>query len=130
VSNFAWVVLGGAAGTGARYLLSAWLVHALGPAFPYGTFGVNLLGSFAIGLLLAVGTSSPWFGPTTMLALTTGFLGGFTTYSTFSLETFQYVRTAAWGMAAAYVATTVLVCLAGTAAGFALGQRLVPSGAA
>jgi len=105
------------------------MVDALGPAFPYGTFTVNLVGSFLIGLLFAIGPSSPWIGPTTMLALTTGFLGGFTTYSTFSLETFKYLQASAWSSAAAYVAITVLGCLAGTVAGFWVGQRLFASAA-
>jgi len=123
--NIAWIVLGGAAGTGARYLVSEWMVHALGAGFPYGTLTVNLVGSFLIGLLFAIGASSTVIGPTTMLALTTGFLGGFTTYSTFSLETFKYAQGGAWGAAAAYVAVTLATCLAGTAIGFAIGQRLV-----
>jgi CrcB protein len=122
-----WIALGGAAGTAARYYVSAWMLQSLGPAFPYGTLTVNFVGSFLLGLLFAVGTSSEVIGPTAMLALTTGVLGGFTTYSTFSLDTFKLLQSAAWSLAAAYVAITVLGCLLGTAAGFGFGGWLVAS---
>jgi CrcB protein len=121
--NIVWIAVGGAAGTCARFYVSAWMLAYLGPAFPYGTLSVNLAGSFLLGVLFAIGSSSgsELIGPTVMLALTTGFMGGFTTFSTFSLDTFKFLQSAAWGTGVAYVAITVLGCVVGTGAGFALG---------
>lgn len=121
-----WIALGGAAGTIARHLVGQWLLSAMGPSFPYGTLAVNLVGSTLLGLLYALSSTS-LLGPTTMLALTTGFMGGFTTYSTFSLDTFKLAQAGAWPVAAAYVAVTLLGGFAGTAAGYVVGGRLFPS---
>lgn len=121
-----WIALGGAAGTVARYLLSEWLLAAMGPSFPYGTLAVNLIGSTLLGLLYALSSTS-LLSPTAMLALTTGFMGGFTTYSTFSLDTFKLAQSGAWPVAAGYVAVTLVGGLAGTAAGFAIGGALSPA---
>lgn len=121
VAKVVWIAFGGAAGTIARYTVSAWMSHALGLGIPYGTLAVNLLGSFLIGLLFAVWAGSDVLGPTATLALTTGFLGGFTTYSTFSLETFKFLQASAWSTAALYVGVTLAGCLAGTWLGWALG---------
>ncbi|MEQ1568970.1 MAG: fluoride efflux transporter CrcB [Myxococcota bacterium] len=120
-----WIALGGAAGTVARYYVSAAMVRLVGPALPAGTFTVNLVGSFLLGVLFAIGSGSDRIGPTVMLALSTGFMGGFTTYSTFSLETFKLAQAGEWGAAAGYVGLTVVSAFAGTAAGYALGARAV-----
>jgi CrcB protein len=120
-----WIALGGAAGTCCRFYVSTWMLAALGGGFPYGTFTVNLVGSFLLGLLFAIGQSSEILGPTAMLALTTGFMGGFTTYSTFSLDTFKLLQAGSWTLAAGYVVLTVATCLAGTTAGFGAGGWLV-----
>ena len=111
MSRFLWICAGGAFGTGARYLLSGWALAALGPSFPYGTLAVNLIGSFCIGLLMQIGVATPILSPTARLTLTTGVMGGFTTYSTFNYETLRYVQQGAWGMAALNVVITVFACL-------------------
>lgn len=79
------VCLGSAAGGTIRYHLSDWTLRALGVGFPYGTLAINVLGSFLIGLVLAMD------GLSTVLrvSLTVGFLGGFTTFSAFSFETLR-----------------------------------------
>ena len=77
----------GAAGCGARYLISMWAAKRIGTAFPYGTLIVNVVGSFLMGLLLELSTRLASFPPNLRLALTTGFLGGLTTYSSFNYET-------------------------------------------
>ena len=82
MARFLWICLAGAAGTGARYLLSTWLSRASGPAFPWGTLAVNLLGSFLLGLVMEIGLATGVLPPTLRLTLATGLLGGFTTYST------------------------------------------------
>lgn len=125
--KIAWIALGGAAGTCCRYYVATWMLQTV-PAYPFGgTLTVNLIGSFLLGLLFAIGTSSDLIGPTTMLALTTGFMGGFTTYSTFSLDTFKLLRGGSTAVGVGYVSITVLGSLLGTAAGFALGGWLYGS---
>lgn len=127
-----WIALGGAAGTVCRYYVSVSLLQAA-PTWPFaGTLTVNLIGSFLLGLLFAIGSSSTWIGPTAMLALTAGFLGGFTTYSTFSLDTFKLLQSGSWAFGAGYVSVTLLGGLLGTGAGYALGRWLFlgPSAAA
>ena len=84
-----WVCLGGAFGSGARYLLSGWVMEQLGPTFPCGTLAVNTIGSFLLGALMFLGIEAGALSPTVRLALTTGVMGGFTTYSTFSYETMR-----------------------------------------
>ena len=123
--QIAWIALGGALGTAVRVLLSTAMLATLGPAIPYGTLTVNLVGSFLIGLLFPLGTASGWLSPTGALALTTGFLGGMTTFSTFSLDAYKMVQAGSWAGAATYVAMTVGGCLASTGFGVALGEWLV-----
>lgn len=107
-----------------RYLASGWVLKALGPAFPYGTFAVNLLGSFLLGALMPIGLHTDWMSPAFRLAVTTGAMGGFTTYSTFSYETMGLLQDGAWGLAALNVALTVVVCLGASFLGFAVGRAL------
>jgi CrcB protein len=119
-----WICLGGAFGTGARFLVSTWLLRALGAGFPYGTLAVNLTGSFLLGALMYVGTETAHLPATVRLALTTGVMGGYTTYSTFSYETMRYLHVAAWGMAALNVGVTVFGGLAASLSGWALARVL------
>ena len=63
MTRFLWICAGGAAGTGARYVLSGWALRALGAGFPYGTLAVNVLGSFAVGLLMQIGLATPVMSP-------------------------------------------------------------------
>jgi CrcB protein len=117
------VSAGGAVGTAARYLLSAALARALGPALPYGTFAVNVIGSFLLGVIMhAGGGEMTALSPTARLVLGTGLMGGFTTYSAFNYETLRFLETGAWGTAALYVAATLVVCLAAGALGMAAGR--------
>ena len=124
MSRFLWICLGGAAGTGARYLLSGWALSAFGVSFPWGTLSVNVIGSFLLGLIMQVGVATPVLSPTLRLALTTGVMGGFTTYSTFNWETMRYIQDGAWRLALGNVALTLAVCLAAGFAGVALGRSL------
>lgn len=112
MDRFFWVCLGSAVGGGARYLVSGWMLKALGPSFPYGTLAVNLIGSFLLGGLMFAGVEAGLMPPTVRLALTTGVMGGFTTYSTFSYETLRYLQEGAWLLAVANVVLTVIGCLA------------------
>jgi len=119
------VCLGGAVGSGARYLLSGWVLRVLGTGFPWGTLAVNLLGSFLLALILQVGLETGTPSPTWRLALTTGAMGGFTTYSTLNNETLTYLRESAWLLGALNVAGTVLGCLLAGLAGLAVARWVV-----
>lgn len=124
MSRFLWICAAGALGTGARYLISGWALAVLGAGFPYGTLAVNVIGSFLIGLVMQVGLATPLLSPAVRMTLTTGFLGGFTTYSSFNYETIRYVQDGAWKLAVGNVAITLATCLAAGFAGIALGRSL------
>jgi len=111
-------------GTGARYLLSGWLLRLAGPGFPYGTLAVNVIGSFLLGLLMQVSLSTESFSPTLRLTLTTGVMGGFTTYSTFNYETLQLVQEGSWLLGVANLGITVVSCLAAGLLGIFAGRAL------
>ena len=125
MGRFFWICLGGAAGTAARYLLGGWLLGLLGTSFPYGTLAVNLIGSFLVGAVVHVSLATDLIGPTLRLALTTGFLGGFTTYSTFNYETVHYLREGAFYLGFLNFGVMSLACLAGGFLGVTLAQALV-----
>jgi CrcB protein len=125
MARLVWISLGGGLGTAARYLLSAWLLGVLGPAFPYGTLAVNVIGSFLLGTIMHVGLQTTLISPTARLVLGTGVMGGFTTYSTFNYETLQYLQEGAWAMASLNVVATLLVCLAAGALGVAFARLMV-----
>jgi fluoride exporter len=108
-----WICLAGAAGTAARYLIGLWATRRFGPAFPYATLIVNLVGCFLIAFVMNVAAAKSW-PETTRLALTVGFLGGFTTYSSFNYET---TRLAANGAVAAASMNVLVTLLGGVAAG-------------
>jgi CrcB protein len=125
MSRFILVCLGGAVGTGARYLVSGWTLRLFGPAFPSGTFVVNLVGSFLVAALMYVGTETSAMPATTRVVLTSGVLGGFTTYSTFSYETMKSLQDGAWHLAALNVAVTLSACLGACLLGWAAAKWMV-----
>jgi CrcB protein len=124
MDRLAWVCLGSALGGGARYLLSLGALRLLGPSFPYGTLTVNVLGSFLIGLLMHLGLEA-LVSPTARIFLTTGVMGGLTTYSTFNYETLRLAADGDWHLAAVNVTATLLTCLVAGALGLASGRALV-----
>ena len=118
------VCLGGAAGSGARYLLSGWVARAAPPTFPWGTLTVNALGSFFLALLMYVGLTTEVLTPNWRIALTTGAMGGFTTYSTFNYETTELLREGATALAVANIAITLIVCIVFGAIGLVVGRLI------
>ncbi len=123
MSRFLLVCFAGAVGTGARYLIGTWIARS-GPVFPWATLSVNVLGSFVISLVMQVALNTTSVTDTWGLALTTGLMGGFTTYSAFNYETLALLDKGAWGLAAANVAVTLLACLLAGMAGWWVGLRL------
>jgi CrcB protein len=118
------VALGGALGAAARYGLSGWLHALTGMIFPIGTLGVNVAGSFVIGLVLHMATDRFILPLETRLFLTTGLCGGLTTFSTFSYETFALLEDQQWLAAGGNTLLNVLLCLVATYLGI-VTARLV-----
>ena len=113
------VCLGGALGSGARYLASEWS-KGDGP-HPVGTWVVNIIGSFLLGLVSAALVDSE-LSPAWKLGLTTGLMGGFTTYSTFSYETATFLERGAFVHAGINIGVTLVACLVATFLGLWLGR--------
>ena len=122
--DIAALAAGGAAGTICRYYTTLGALRTLGPRFAYGTLAVNVVGCFAIGVLMhcldATGASR-----SVRLGLTTGFLGGFTTFSAFGYETVIFLENGKPALALANVAANVLIGVAATYAGLMLGRAAV-----
>ena len=118
MTRFLLVCLGGALGSGARYLVSLSAAQMWGVAFPWGTFTVNIAGSFLIGLAMSVMPAGDL-----RLFVTTGVLGGFTTYSAFNYDAVHYLRNGPSATAAIYLIATVAGCLMSGFAGVLIGTR-------
>ena len=113
-----FIALGGAGGAVSRYLLANWLHGFWEGRFPIGTFMVNALGNFAIGLIYVLLVEKELIHPDWRGVLMVGFLGAFTTFSTFSLEAISLIEAGHTGHALLYVGASALVCVA--AAGLAI----------
>ena len=121
MARLAWVCVGGAVGSGLRFLLAEWVTRRVGGVFPWPILTVNLLGCFAAGFLGAFwAMRSP--APELVALAVTGFLGGFTTYSAFNHGTLVLYEGGRWGLAAGYVAVTVVGGLAFGLAGAGAGR--------
>jgi fluoride exporter len=98
MERFLWICLAGAAGTGTRYLIALWAAQRFGSSFPFGTLIVNLVGCFAIAAVMHAAGTLLW-SPTVRSAITIGFIGGLTTYSSFNYETTRLMEEGATGAA-------------------------------
>jgi CrcB protein len=118
------VLAGGALGTGCRYFLSTIVYSVLKkPTFPWANLIINVTGSFAIGLLAELFESRLLVSPTTRIAILTGVLGGYTTFSSFSYETYALIRDGQIGLAALNVGGSMLLGLGAVWAGIRLAQN-------
>lgn len=113
----------GGLGCIARYLMSGWSYQLFGRGLPYGTLVVNLLGSFLLGLLMEGSLRSSLLGPELRLGLTVGFLGGFTTFSTFSYETVRLIEDGSYLIATANILLNLIACLLAAGVGIALARQ-------
>jgi len=120
-----WVAIGGALGSAARYLVTEWVLARSGPAFPWGTLAVNVVGSFLLGFLFQLALAVEAFPPTLRLALSAGVLGGFTTYSAFNQETLLALGRGDALHAGTIVLATLAGCLVAGFAGLALARLVV-----
>jgi CrcB protein len=117
LATIAAVSAGGFLGANARYLVGLWAADRFGTAFPWGTLLINVSGSFVLGFYLTLATERFVGRSTTRLFLATGFLGAYTTFSTFSYETVQMAAAGAVLPAAGYVAGSLLLGIAAAVAG-------------
>lgn len=119
---------GGAAGVGARMFLSNWIANQFGTSFPWGTLIVNVCGCFIIGIFTGLTGPDGAFmtPPLVRQVVAIGVLGGFTTYSSFSLQTINLLTEGEILYAAGNITLTLLLCLVGTWGGLALSQVLQP----
>jgi CrcB protein len=122
--EFLSICLGGAIGTGARYLLSVWVMKSWVTVFPYATLTVNLIGSFCLALLIAAFAGTQSVPPAVRLMLTVGLLGGFTTFSSFSCETMLCFQQGHVWTAALNVAASIGGCLVACVLGQMTGRWL------
>jgi CrcB protein len=116
--------LAGALGTCTRYLVGLGAGRWLGVGFPFGTLIVNLVGCFLIAAIAQLALTTELISPTLRLTLTTGFMGGLTTYSSFNLETTRLLQDRAWYTAAINFGATVAGCFLAGLLGFAVARRI------
>ena len=124
MTRVALVALGGAIGSVARYGVGALAAQLLGPTFPWGTLFVNLSGSFLIALVMHVALTGSAISLEMRIFLTTGIMGGFTTYSSFNYETLALIDQRAYALASLNLAATVVGCLLAGVLGLASGRAV------
>lgn len=117
-----WLSLAGACGTVSRYTLCELALRFKGSPIPLGTFAVNIIGSFLFGLIYVLAGKRLPISPETRLILLTGFMGAFTTFSTFAFETGKMLKASQWTMAAGNVLAHTIFGLAALGAGVFIGR--------
>jgi fluoride exporter len=121
--TYVWIAIGSALGGMARHWCTMVATEWFGTRFPWGTLGINILGSFVIGLFFALTGPEGRFDETPLnarLFVMTGICGGYTTFSAFSLQTLTLFQDGAWGRGGAYILASVVLCLVAVWAGYAL----------
>jgi CrcB protein len=107
--KYVMVGIGGGLGSVLRFWLGSYIGSKMGTRFPYGTFVINITGSFLIGLVFALLTVRTQWGPNWRYLIPIGFIGGYTTFSSFEFETFRVVQDGQIGLGLLYVALSVVV---------------------
>jgi CrcB protein len=125
VKQIVLVAIAGALGTLARYGVGMWAGKALGTGFPYGTLIVNVAGCFLIAFVYEVALSTTLVSPVLRITLTTGFMGGLTTYSSFNYETSSLLRERAWAVGLTNLALTLAACFVAGLLGLMTARRLI-----
>lgn len=118
------IALGGALGAVSRHYVAVGVTRHLGNEFPYGIFFVNILGSLLMGLCLVLLTTKFDGAPEVKAFITVGFLGAFTTFSTYSMEIMLLIQRGDWSLAALYAFGSMLLGLAGLYLGMTVGRGL------
>ena len=123
--DYLWVGIGGFAGANARHAMTKLAASRLGDAWPWGTFAINLLGAFLIGVLMTALTERGIADPAARLVLVVGFLGGYTTFSSYTYEAITLAERGNWLGAAAYVLGSNALGVTACVAGIALARNLL-----
>lgn len=118
------IAAGGATGALLRFWMSGWVYTMLGRGFPYGTLVVNVVGSLLMGVFFVLLIERLSLGPEWRAAILIGLLGGFTTFSAFSLETLNLIEAGAHGKALANVALSVVLCIVAAWVGVIAGRQI------
>jgi CrcB protein len=127
--SYVAVALGAGLGGLCRYVVNLYFVQRFGPVFPFGTLFINLSGSFLIGLIIELAqTRALGIGPLTRIGLTTGFLGGYTTFSSFAYETLTLGGEREWRLSVAYGLGSVVLGVAACYLGIVLARLMMRSG--
>ena len=124
VDKYLLVGLGGFLGAIARFARGAWAAERWGAGFPYGTLLINVSGSFVLGLFMTAGAGRLGFDPQWRLIFAVGFLGAYTTFSTFTYETVQLLLANNWRPALAYVGVSNVLGVGAALLGVGLGRVL------
>lgn len=123
--NVAYVAVGAAAGGAMRYLATVFIQGRAGPGFPVATLFINASGSLVLGFLVAYLARTAAVNPQLGLLLTSGVCGGYTTFSTFSYETFALLRDGEYNRAGVYVLLSVVLSVVAMFAGFAAASGAI-----
>jgi len=118
------VGIGGFLGANARYLLDQWVTNRWPMFFPWGTFIINLSGSFILGFFMAFAEQRPWVSRETRLLFAVGFVGAYTTFSTYAYQSLRLAQDGQMALAALYIIASVMLGLIAVFAGFALGNSM------
>ncbi len=124
MKDFLAISLAAILGANLRFALSRLATKEFGPAFPFGTLIINVLGSFIVGLFVIWTTERVLVDPRWRLLVVVGFCGSFTTFSGYAFETMSYFEHGQWGLMLTNVLGNNLLCLAGALAGMALARAL------
>jgi len=124
VKDFLAISLAAIVGANLRYLLSRFAARELSAVFPYGTLGINILGSFIVGFFVIWTTERALVDPRWRLLVVVGFCGSFTTFSSYAFETMSYFEQGQWALMLTNILTNNLLCLGAVLAGMALARVL------
>jgi CrcB protein len=128
VQRLLLICLGGAVGTGARYQLATWVARTYGAGFPRGTVLINITGSFLIAVVMELSLRTGAISEDVRLFLTTGMMGGYTTYSSFNYETLRLAEGGTLALATLNIALTVVGCLVSGVLGLLTARGLARLG--
>lgn len=118
------IAAGGAVGSLLRFLMSNWVHLVAGRSFPYGTLVVNVLGCLIMGFLFVLFIDRLTDNPVLRAGILIGVLGGFTTFSSFSIETFNLIEQGSWAKAMVNMGASLMLCVGATWIGVILGRQL------
>jgi CrcB protein len=124
VKNFLVISVAAIVGANLRYLLSRLAAREFGPVFPYGTLGINIVGSFIVGFFVIWTRERVLIDPRWRLLVVVGFCGSFTTFSSYAFESIAFFEQGQWGLMLANILGNNLLCVGAALAGIALARAL------